>query len=112
MAISLNHRDLLELDLHGPMLDDFMKSRELYAELYAIGNAIKAGYVSRVPHDTGDLRGTARVSMHRSRLHRDKRWEAEFAVGNSRVDYAEAVEERDHPLGETLRAMGYGDVVI
>lgn len=112
MAISLNDRDLLELDLHGPMLDDFMKSRELYADLLAIGNQIKAGYVTRVPRDTGDLAGTARVTMHRSKDYRDRRWEAEFAVGNARVDYAEEVEARDHPLGETLRALGYGDVLI
>lgn len=112
MAISLNHRDPLDLsELHGPLLDEFMRSRELYAELLAIGNVIKAGYVSRVPRDTGDLAGTARVSMHKSRVFRDKRWEAEFEVGNSRVDYADDVEARDHPLGETLRAMGY-DVTI
>lgn len=107
MAISLNHRDPLELDLYAPLLDDFMKSQELYAELLAIGNQIKAGYVSRVPRDTGDLAGTARVTMHKSRIFRDKRWEAEFSVGNSRVDYADDVEARDHPLEETLRAMGY-----
>lgn len=112
MAISLNDRDPLELDLHGPMLDDFMKSRELYAELYAIGRQIHAGYTSRVPRDTGDLAHTARVTMHRSTHFRDRRWEAEFAVGNARVDYAEEVEARDHPLEETLRAMGFGDVVI
>lgn len=105
------HVDRLELDLHAPMLDDFMRSRELYADLLAIGNQIKAGYTSRVPRDTGDLASTARVSMHKSTIFRDKRWEAEFEVGNSRVDYADEVEDRDHPLGETLAAMGF-DVVI
>lgn len=100
--------DRLDLsDLHGPILDEFMVSRQLYAEMLAIGNLIKAGYVSRVPEDTGDLRSTARVTMHRSRRYRDHRWEAEFSAGNSRVDYADDVEARDHPLGETLRAMGW-----
>lgn len=111
MAISTNDRDRLELDLHAPLLDEFMVSRELYAELMAIGNQIKAGYVARVPRDTGDLASTARVTMHRSKEFRDKRWEAEFAVGNARVDYADDVEAESHPLAETLRAMGY-DVVI
>lgn len=111
MAISLNDRDFLEVDLHGPMLDEFMRSRQLYAELLAIGNQIKAGYTSRVPRDTSALAGTARVSMHRSKIFRDRRWEAEFEVGNAQVDYAEAVEERDHPLGETLRSMGYDAVI-
>lgn len=104
--------DRLQVDLHGPLLDDFMRSRDLYAELLAIGNEIKAGYVSRVPRDSGDLASTARVTMHHSTVFRDRRWEAEFEVGNSRVDYALPVEERDHPLGETLRAMGYDTEVI
>lgn len=112
MAISLNDRDRLEVDLHAPMLDEFMRSQQLKADLLAIGNQIKTGYTTRVPRDTGDLASTARVSMHRSKHFRDRRWEAEFAVGNARVDYAAAVEERDHPLGETLRALGFGDVVI
>lgn len=99
--------DRLELDLHGPMLDEFMRSRQLYTEMLAIGNQIKTGYTTRVPRDTGDLASTARVSMHHSKAFRDRRWEAEFEVGNERVDYALEVEERDHPLGDTLRAMGY-----
>lgn len=103
--------DHLELDLESPMLDDVMRSPEMYAAVKAVANEIKAGYVTRVPRDTGDLSSTARVTMHKSRLHRDKRWEADFEVGNSRVDYADEVEARDHPLGETLAAMGY-DVVI
>lgn len=104
--------DLLELDLHAPMLDEFMRSRQLYAEMLAIGNTIKKGYVSRVARDTGDLASTARVMMRRSKDFGDRRWEAEFAVGNSRVDYADDVEARDHTLGDTLRALGFGDVVI
>lgn len=112
MAISLNHRDLLELDLHSPMLDEFMRSRELYAHLLAIGKQIQGGYISRAPADTGALKQTAQVNMRRSKTHRDRRWEVEFTVGNSRVDYADDVEARDHPLAETLRAMGFGDVVI
>ena len=52
------------------------------------------------------------MSMHRSKVFRDRRWEAEFSLGNSRVDYAEDVEERDHMMGQTLRDIGYGDVVI
>lgn len=103
--------DYLELYLRDPMLDEFMRSRELYAELNAIGYQILNGYAARVPRDTGDLRSTARVTMHRSTDFRDRRWEAEFAVGNSRVDYADDVEARDHPLGETLRALGW-DVEI
>lgn len=112
MAISTNDRDRLELDLHSPMLDEYMRSQELYAEIRAVAETIKKGYISRVARDTGDLASTARVTMHKSRDFRDRRWEAEFAVGNSRVDYADVVEERDHTLAETLRAMGYGDVVI
>lgn len=112
MAISLNHRDLLELDLHAPLLDDFMRSRELYAHLLSIGKAIQGGYVSRAPADTGALKQTAQVRMRKSKEFRDRRWEAEFTVGNSRVDYADDIEARDHPLGETLRALGFGDVVI
>ena|SRR5689334_2062682 len=104
--------DFLELDLHAPMLDEYMRSRELYAELLAIGQQIKKGYVARVARDTSDLASTARVSMHRSRDFADRRWEAAFEVGNSRVDYASIVEERDHTLAETLRALGFGDVEI
>jgi len=111
MAISLNHRDLLELDLHAPLLDEFMRSRELYAHLLGIGKRMQAGYISRAPADTGALKQTAQVNMRRSKM-RDRRWEMEFTVGNSRVDYADDIERRDHPLGETLRAMGFGDVVI
>jgi hypothetical protein len=112
MAIDPVDRDNLELDLHGPMLDDFMKSQQLYAELYAIGGQIKAGYLARVPRDTQALANTARVTMHRSRTYRDRRWEAEFSAGSAVVDYADDVEARDHPLGETLRALGFGDVSI
>jgi hypothetical protein len=112
MAISLNDRDLLELDLHSPMLDEFMRSTQLRAVVHAVASAIRAGYVSRAPMDTGDLKASARVSMHRSREFRDRRWEAEFTVGNSRVDYAPALEERYHILAETLRALGYGDVEV
>lgn len=104
--------DKLDLsDLEPPMLDDLMKSPQMYAEMQAVARQIMTGYVSRVPHDSGALRATARVTMHRSTRYKDRRWEAEFSVGNSKVDYAAAVEERDHPLGETLRAMGW-DVVI
>lgn len=108
----MQDRDYLELDLQSPMLDDFMRSRELYADLMAIGNQIKAGYVARVPRDTSALAATARVTMHKSTIFKDRRWEAEFSAGNAAVDYASIVEERDHPLGETLRAMGYGDVML
>lgn len=106
------HIDRLELDLHPPMLDEFMRSRDLHRDLHAIGLAIKAGYTARVPRESGALAHTARVTMHRSRHFRDRRWEAEFAVGNDRVDYAAIVEERDHPLAETLAAMGFRNVVI
>lgn len=99
--------DRLELDLHAPLLDDFMRSRELYQDLQAIGQQILGGYRTRVPRDTGDLSSTAKVSMHRSTTYRDRRWECEFSVGNSRVDYADDVERRDHPLAETLRALGW-----
>ena len=109
----LGDRDLLDLsDLHGPLLDEFMHSTYLYAQLLAIGNQIKTGYLSRVPRDTQALAGTARVTMHRSTRYRDRRWEAEFSVGSAAVDYADDVEARDHPLGDTLRALGFGDVVI
>lgn len=108
----MEHIDPLEVDLHEPMLDEFMQSRGLYFDLYAIGQQIKAGYVSRVPRDTGDLASTASVRMHKSKDYPDRRWEVEFTVGNARVDYADDVEARDHPLAETLRALGYGDVVI
>lgn len=107
MAISLNDRDRLELDLHAPMLDEFMRSQQLKADLLAIGNEIKTGYVTRVPRDTGHLASTARVSMHRSKIFRDRRWEAQFEAGNASVDYALEVEEESHPLGETLVALGY-----
>lgn len=110
MAIDPIDRDLLELDLKGPMLDDFMRSQHLYAELYAIAKQIQTGYLSRVPRDTQALAGTARVTMHRSTSYRDRRWESEFSVGNAQVDYADEVEARDHPLGDTLRALGFGDV--
>ena len=112
MTIHAYDRDRLEVDLHGPMLDDFMRSRELYAELLAIGNEIKGGYLSRVPRDTSALASTAQVKMHRSTQYRDRRWEAEFSVGNAQVDYADDIEDEFHPLAETLRALGYGDVAI
>jgi hypothetical protein len=99
--------DLLELDLHAPLLDEFMAGRDLYGELKAIAELIKAGYLARVPRDTQALAATAAVTMHRSKTHRDRRWEAEFSVGNAHVDYADDVEAQDHPLGETLRALGY-----
>lgn len=107
MAISLNDRDRLELDLHAPMLDEFMRSQQLKADLLAIGNQIKTGYTTRVPRDTGHLASTARVSAHHSKTNRDRRWVVDFDVGTPAVDYADVVEERDHPLGDTLRAMGY-----
>lgn len=110
MAHDIDYLDLS--DLHGPLLDDFMKSRQLYAELMAIALEVKTGYVSRVPRESGNLANTARVTMHRSSEYRDRRWVADFTAGNAKVDYAAAVEAEDHPLGETLRAMGYGDVVI
>ena len=112
MAIDPIDRDPLELHLRKPMLDEFMRSRQLYMELWRIGNQIKAGYVAAVPKDSGDLAATARVTMHRSKQYVDRRWEAEFSVGNSRVDYAAAVEERDHVLAEVLAGLGYGDVEI
>lgn len=112
MAIDPVDRDLLELDLHAPMLDPFMKSQQLYAEMYAIARQIQTGYLSRVPRDTQALARSARVTMHRSTRYRDRRWESEFSAGNDQVDYAAEVEARDHPLGDTLRALGFGDVVI
>ena len=109
--VQLGDHDFLDLsDLHGPLLDDVMKSSEMYNQMRAVAELIKAGYLARVPRDTSALAGTARVTMHRSTLHRDRRWEAEFSVGNAAVDYAAEVEARDHPLGETLRALGFGDV--
>ena len=108
----LGDRDLLELDLHGPMLDEVMRSSQMYADMRAVGELIKAGYLSRVPRDTQALAATARVTMHRSTTYRDRRWEAEFSAGSAAVDYADDVEARDHPLGDTLRALGFGDVVI
>jgi hypothetical protein len=104
--------DRLELHLKGPLLDEFMRSRQLYAELFALASEIKTGYRTRVPKDTRALAESARVTMHRSSTYRDRRWEAEFTAGNSKVDYADDIERRDHPLGETLRDLGYGDVRI
>lgn len=112
MAIHAYDRDRLEVDLHGPMLDEFMRSRDLYAELLAIGQAIQGGYTARVPRETNALASSAKVAMRRSTEFRDRRWECEFTAGNSVVDYADDVENEFHPLAETLRALGYGDVVI
>lgn len=112
MAIVPFNRDPLEFDLKAPVLDDFMHSRDLYAILQGIGQEIVRGYQGRVPHDSGDLASTAKVSMRRSTHYADRRWEAEVSVGNARVDYAAVIEERDHPLADTLRALGFGDVSI
>ncbi len=112
MAIHAYDRDRLEVDLHGPLLDQFMRSRELYAVLQAIGQDIKGAYVARVPRETNALAQSARVNMRRSTQFRDRRWEAEFSVGDSKVDYADDIENEYHPLAEALRALGYGDVVI
>ncbi|AEJ95325.1 hypothetical protein SEA_LITTLELAF_43 [Mycobacterium phage LittleLaf] len=100
--------DRLDLsDLHGPLLDDFMKSRQLYIELRAVAEEIRKGYIARVPRDTHALANSAKVTMHKSTTFRDRRWEADLTIGNAKVDYAAAVEEESQPLGETIRAMGY-----
>lgn len=104
--------DRLEIDLHGPLLDDLMKSQDMYADILAIGNLIVTGLRGRIPKDTTALADTARASMHHSNIYRDKRWECEVQYGNAQHDYANIIEDRDHPLGETLRALGYGDVSL
>lgn len=112
--MGLQHVDRLEIgQLRGPLLDDFYKSGFLRGEVLAIAQEIMRRHLAKLPSDTGNLRSTARVTSHRSSVHPDRRWEAEYSIGGPRADYILPLEEEHHYLAETLREMGYGtgDVV-
>lgn len=98
--------------IRAPILDAVMRDNAMRAEMLTVANEIKARYVAKVPKETGNLASTAKTSAHRSKIFRDRRWEAEFSVGGARAPYAVAVEEEHHVLGEVLREMGFGNTMF
>lgn len=112
--MGLQHQDRLETGrLRGPLLDDFYKSGFLREQMLAIAREVMHRHLDKLPSDTGNLRSTARVTAHRSSVHKDRRWEAEYSIGGPRAPYILPLEDEHHYLAETLREMGYGtgDVV-
>ena len=104
---------LVVRNLRGPLLDDYYGSPIQKEDVLEIAREVSRRYLAKVPRETGNLASTARVSAHRSRVHRDRRWEAEFSVGGPRAPYVVAVEEGQHILARVLAEMGFftGDVV-
>ena len=103
------HIDNLQPRLENPMLDDFYKSGELKAEVVAVAEEIKARYLTKLSahNQTGNLARSAKVTTHRSKIHPDKRWEAEFSVGGGKLDYADDLEVKYGLLASVLNDMGY-----
>lgn len=99
--------------LKPPMLDEFMGSTQLRAEVVAIAEQVKHAHLALLPSETGNLRSTARVTAHRSTTHPDRRWEAEYSIGGGRADYILPLEQEGHYLERALRSLGYstGDAV-
>jgi hypothetical protein len=108
------HVDRLDVStLRGPLLDSYYGSALQRADVMAIAEEIKRRHLAKLPSDTGNLKSTARVSAHRSKEHRDRRYEAEYSIGGPRADYIVPLEDEHHWLDETLREMGFytGDIV-
>lgn len=112
MALQSTDR-LITGTLRTPMLDDYMKSTQLRAELLERGNEIKHAHLALLPSETGHLRSTARVSAHRSNEHPDRRWVVDYTIGGPGAGYILPLEEEGHYLQRALRNLGYrtGDVV-
>lgn len=91
------------------ILDPWMGSMYQRGVVMALAEDVRRRYLSFVPVESGELASSARVSAVRSR-NVDRRWYADFEVT---ADHAAAVEERDHPLAQALRSMGWavGDIV-
>lgn len=104
------HVDSLDLsDLAPPLLSDFMKSQGLKESLYEVAQEIMKGWVANVPRDTGNLRSTAAVRMHRVAGGRPPgpRWEAEFIAGGPKAPYAPEVEAEYQVLQHVLKSLGF-----
>lgn len=100
--------------LHAPMLNDFLKSQQLKAEMEAIGKFILRRYQDKVPVHTGNLRSTAHINTRRvvSGRPRTARWCVDFTAGGERAPYAWVVEGNEHTLTDILNEMGWPDVNV
>ena len=108
------HVDRLDVStLRGPLLDDYYGSALQRRDVMAIAEEIRRRHLAILPSETGNLRSTARVTAHRSREHRDGRYEAEYSIGGPRADYIVPLEDEHHYLDRVLREMGFytGDIV-
>lgn len=108
------HVDNLDVStLRGPLLDDYYGSAIQREDVMAVAREIQRRHMAKLPTDTGNLRSTARVTAHRSKEHRDRRYEAEYSIGGARASYIVPLEDEHHYLDETLREMGFytGDIV-
>lgn len=108
------YQDRLDVStLRGPLLDDYYGSALQRRDVMAVAEEIARRHLAKIPSDTGNLRSTARVTAHRSKGHRDRRYEAEYSIGGPRADYIVPLEDEHHWLDDTLREMGFytGDVV-
>jgi hypothetical protein len=108
------HVDTLDVStLRGPLLDDYYGSALQRRDVMAVAEEIMRRHIAKLPSNTGNLRSTARVTAHRSKEHRDRRYEAEYSVGGPRADYIVPLEDEHHYLDSVLREMGFytGDIV-
>lgn len=109
-----SHIDSLEVGrLRGPLLDDYYGSAIQRQDVMQVAEEIKRRHLAKLPSQTGNLRSTARVTAHRSREHRDRRYEAEYSIGGPRAPYIVPLEDEHHYLDQVLREMGFytGDIV-
>lgn len=112
--MALQHPDNLEIgQLRGPLLNEFYRGAFLRSVVMGIAQGIMHRHLDKLPSDTGNLRSTARVTAHRSVVHEDRRWEAEYSIGGPRAPYILPLEDEHHYLAATLREMGFntGDIV-
>lgn len=108
------HVDALDVStLRGPLLDDYYGSALQRRDVMAVAEEIKRRHLAKLPSQTGNLKSTARVTAHRSKEHRDRRYEAEYSIGGPRADYIVPLEDEHHYLDSVLREMGFytGDIV-
>lgn len=98
--------DPLEVDLHAPMLSEFLISQALKMDLMDIGLEIRARWVAKVEKDTGNLASTAQVHARKGGRRFD-RWTVEFTAGGPQAPYVGIVEGRDHALAKVLEEMGF-----
>jgi len=109
-----SHVDRLDVStLRGPLLDDYYGSALQRRDVMAVAEEIMRRHIAKLPVKTGNLVSTARVTAHRSKEHRDRRYEAEYSIGGPRADYIVPLEDEHHYLDQVLREMGFftGDIV-